>query len=111
LPYQERTQGRVPETARATLAHPLTAAEELLEIIMRRYERAGTFSDLQPSCRRLGKLLGDAAAVIAMLDRLLIIDQDEGVFLEFLYASGIRPESSGFWANHFACRKFGIATF
>jgi DNA replication protein DnaC len=49
------------------LAH--TAAEDLLEIIMRRYERA-----LLTSNRPVddwGKLLGDTAAVTALLDRLL----------------------------------------
>ena len=49
---------------------PHTAAEELLEIIMRRYER---FSILLTSNRPVedwGKLLGDVA-VSAMLDRLL----------------------------------------
>ncbi len=49
---------------------PLTAAEELLEIIMRRYERASTV--LPRSAQwKTSKLLGDAAAVSAMLDRLL----------------------------------------
>ena len=49
---------------------PLTAAEGLLEIIMRRYERASTL--LTSNRRRgLGKLLGDVAAVTAMLDRPL----------------------------------------
>ena len=50
---------------------PATAAEDLLEIIMRRYER---FSTLLTSNRRVedwGKLLGDMAAVTAMLDRVL----------------------------------------
>ena len=48
-----------------------TAAEELLEIVMRRYERASTLLSFQPPCGRRGKLLGDSAAVTAMLDRLL----------------------------------------
>jgi DNA replication protein DnaC len=50
---------------------PHAAAEDLLEIIMRRYER---FSTLLTSNRRVedwGKLLGDVAAVSATLDRLL----------------------------------------
>jgi len=50
---------------------PLTAAEELLEIIMRRYERASTIVTSNRPVEDWGKLLGDAAAVSAMLDRLL----------------------------------------
>jgi DNA replication protein DnaC len=46
---------------------PVTAAEDLLKIVRRRYERAST---LLTSDRR-GKLLGDVAAVSAILDRLL----------------------------------------
>jgi DNA replication protein DnaC len=49
----------------------LTAAEELLEIIMRRYERASTMITSNRSVDDWGKLLGDSAAVTAMLDRLL----------------------------------------
>jgi DNA replication protein DnaC len=50
---------------------PLTAAEELLEIIMRRYERASTLLTSNRPVDDWGKLLGDSAAVTAMLDRLL----------------------------------------
>jgi hypothetical protein len=50
---------------------PLTAAEELLEIIMRRYERASTMLTSNRPVEDWGKLLGDAAAVSAMLDRFL----------------------------------------
>jgi DNA replication protein DnaC len=50
---------------------PLTAAEELLEIIMRRYERASTLITSNRPVDDWGKLLGDSAAVTAMLDRLL----------------------------------------
>ena len=50
---------------------PLTAAEELLELIMRRYERASTLVTSNRPVEDWGKLLGDAAAVSAMLDRLL----------------------------------------
>ena len=50
---------------------PLTAAEDLLEIIMRRYERASTLLTSNRPVDDWGKLLGDAAAVTAMLDRLL----------------------------------------
>ena len=49
----------------------LTAAEELLEIIMRRYERASTIITSNRPVDDWGKLLGDSAAVTAMLDRLL----------------------------------------
>lgn len=50
---------------------PLTAAEDLLEIVMRRYERASTMVTSNRPVDDWGKLLGDAAAVSAMLDRLL----------------------------------------
>jgi DNA replication protein DnaC len=50
---------------------PLTAAEDLLEIIMRRYERASTLLTSNRPVDDWGKLLGDVAAVTAMLDRLL----------------------------------------
>ena len=50
---------------------PLTAAEDLLEVIMRRYERASTIVTSNRPVEDWGKLLGDAAAVSAMLDRLL----------------------------------------
>lgn len=50
---------------------PSTAAEDLLEIIMRRYERCSTLLTSNRPVEDWGKLLGDAAAVSAMLDRLL----------------------------------------
>ena len=50
---------------------PPTAAEDLLEIIMRRYERASTLLTSNRPVDDWGKLLGDTAAVTAMLDRLL----------------------------------------
>jgi DNA replication protein DnaC len=50
---------------------PLTAAEDLLEIVMRRYQRASTLVTSNRPVDDWGKLLGDAAAVSAMLDRLL----------------------------------------
>lgn len=50
---------------------PLTAAEDLLEIVMRRYERVSTLLTSNRPVEDWGKLLGDAAAVSAMLDRLL----------------------------------------
>ena len=50
---------------------PLTAAEDLLEIIMRRYERASTLLTSNRPVDDWGKLLADVAAVSAMLDRLL----------------------------------------
>ena len=50
---------------------PPTAAEDLLEIVMRRYERASTLLTSNRPVEDWGKLLGDTAAVSAMLDRLL----------------------------------------
>jgi DNA replication protein DnaC len=50
---------------------PSTAAEDLLEIVMRRYERASTQMTSNRPVEDWGKLLGDSAAVSAMLDRLL----------------------------------------
>jgi DNA replication protein DnaC len=50
---------------------PPTAAEELLEIVMRRHERASTLLTSNRPVEDWGKLLGDSAAVTAMLDRLL----------------------------------------
>jgi DNA replication protein DnaC len=50
---------------------PHTAAEDLLELIMRRYERAATILTSNRPIDDWGKLLGDTAAVTALLDRLL----------------------------------------
>ena len=50
---------------------PMTAAEDLLEIVMRRYERASTLVTSNRPVEDWGKLLGDVAAVTAMLDRIL----------------------------------------
>jgi len=50
---------------------PSTAAEDLLEIVMRRYERASTVLTSNRPIDDWGKLLGDTAAVTSMLDRLL----------------------------------------
>jgi DNA replication protein DnaC len=50
---------------------PTTAAEDLLELIMRRYERASTLITSNRPVDDWGKLLGDTAAVTALLDRLL----------------------------------------
>jgi len=50
---------------------PPTAAEDLLELVMRRYERASTLITSNRPVDDWGKLLGDTAAVTAMLDRLL----------------------------------------
>ena len=44
---------------------PKTAAEDLLEIIMRRYERASTLLTSNRPVEDWGKLLGDTAAVAA----------------------------------------------
>jgi len=48
---------------------PPTAAEDLLEIIMRRYERASTILTSNRPIEDWGKLLSDTAAVTAMHDR------------------------------------------
>ncbi len=50
---------------------PHTAAEDLLETIMRRYERASTLLTSNRPVDDWGKLLSDTAAVTALLDRLL----------------------------------------
>jgi DNA replication protein DnaC len=50
---------------------PLNAAQDLLEIVMRRYQRASTLVTSNRPVEDWGKLLGDTAAVSAMLDRLL----------------------------------------
>lgn len=50
---------------------PHTAAEDLLEIIMRRYERVSTIITSNRPVDDWGKQLGDNAAVSALLDRLL----------------------------------------
>ncbi len=50
---------------------PPTAAEDLLEIIMRRYERASTLLTSNRPVDDWGKLLGDNTTVTALLDRLL----------------------------------------
>lgn len=50
---------------------PITAAEDLLEIIMRRHERASTILTSNRPVDDWGKLLGDTPAITAMLDRLL----------------------------------------
>ena len=50
---------------------PRSASEDLLEVVMRRYERASTIVTSNRPVDDWGKLLGDNAAVSAMLDRLL----------------------------------------
>src|SRR5204863_7742464 len=50
---------------------PPTAAEDLLELIQRRYERVSTLLSSNRPVEDWGKLLGDVAAVGALLDRLL----------------------------------------
>ncbi len=50
---------------------PHTAAEDLLELVMRRYERTSTLLTSNRPVDDWGKLLGDTAAVTALLDRLL----------------------------------------
>lgn len=50
---------------------PATAAEDLLELIMRRYERVSTLLTSNRPVDDWPKLFGDAPAVTTMLDRLL----------------------------------------
>lgn len=50
---------------------PATAAEDLLEVVMRRYERRSTLMTSNRPVDDWGKLLGDTAAVSALLDRVL----------------------------------------
>jgi len=50
---------------------PANAAEDLLELVMRRYERASTLVTSNRPVEDWGKLLGDTAAVAALLDRML----------------------------------------
>jgi DNA replication protein DnaC len=74
LPWRNRRLTTVPlliidDFGRRKL--PLTAAEDLLEIVMRRYERASTPLTSNRPVEDWGKMLGDVAAVTAMLDRLL----------------------------------------
>jgi DNA replication protein DnaC len=84
----ELAEAQLAGTRKTTLAHlttipllivddlgmrrlPPTAAEDLLEIVMRRYERASTLITSNRPVEDWGKLLGDTAAVTALLDRLL----------------------------------------
>lgn len=50
---------------------PHTAGEDMLEIIMRRYEKTSTIITSNRPVDDWGKMLGDTAAVTAMLDRIL----------------------------------------
>ena len=50
---------------------PATAAEDLLEIVMRRYERASTILTSNRPLEDWPKLFGDTPAVAAFLDRLM----------------------------------------
>ena len=50
---------------------PASAAEDLLEIIMRRYERAATIITSNRPLEDWGKMFGDTPAVAAFLDRLM----------------------------------------
>lgn len=50
---------------------PASAAEDLLELIMRRHKRASTIMTSNRPVDDWGKLLGDTPAITAMLDRLL----------------------------------------
>jgi DNA replication protein DnaC len=50
---------------------PATAAEDLLEIVMRRYERASTIITSNRPLEDWAKMFGDTPAVAAFLDRLM----------------------------------------
>jgi hypothetical protein len=50
---------------------PISAAEDLLEIVMRRYERASTIITSNRPIEDWPKLFGDTPAVTAFLDRLM----------------------------------------
>ena len=50
---------------------PVTAAEELLEIVMRRYERTSTLLTSNRPVEDWGQVLSDTAAAGALLDRFL----------------------------------------
>ena len=50
---------------------PLTAAEDLLEIVMRRYETRSTMMTSNRPLEDWGKLLGDVPSATAILDRFL----------------------------------------
>jgi DNA replication protein DnaC len=50
---------------------PANAAEDLLEIVMRRYERASTILTSNRPLEDWPKLFGDTPAVAAFLDRLM----------------------------------------
>ena len=50
---------------------PHTAAEDLLELVIRRYERTSIVITSNRPVEDWGKLLGDTAAVSALLDRML----------------------------------------
>jgi DNA replication protein DnaC len=84
----ELADAQLAGTRKATLAHlttvpllivddlgmrklPASAAEDLLELIMRRHKRASTIMTSNRPVDDWGKLLGDTPAVTAMLDRLL----------------------------------------
>src|SRR5439155_590883 len=66
---------------------PLTAAEELLEIIMRRYERTSTILTSNRPVEDWGKLLGDTAAVSA---------DGDGHALKNRILLGLPPKESSF---------------
>ena len=66
-----RAPGRRPASNLGMRKLPHTAAEDLLEVVMRRYERVSTLLTSNRPVDDWGKLLGDTAAVTALLDRLL----------------------------------------
>ena len=65
----EIARGLVADGVRSVVF--LGTAEDLLELVMRRYERTSTMLTSNRPVDDWGKLLGDTAAVTALLDRLL----------------------------------------
>ena len=68
---EEIAEATIDGTRKQHMELLATAAEELLEIVMRRYGRASTLLTSNRPVEDWGKLFGDSAAVTAMLDRLL----------------------------------------
>ena len=66
---QEGDRGQIGEVGFAGAVQ--CGVGDLLELIMRRYERASTLLTSNRPVDDWGKLLGDTAAVTALLDRLL----------------------------------------
>src|SRR5271169_2954759 len=89
---------------------PLTAAEELLEIIMRRYERASTLITSNRPVEDWGKLLGDSAAV-SVVQKTIQHGGDGGTIAEQLspvFHGSVRSNqrAGSFVASHDDFKQF-----